>query len=116
MNPIVWVDLLGLDKFIGWRVQRHRGWWSDYRWTKAICQKCNGKYREEFVLYEQWRPMNINTLSVPGQPGNVGAVNAAFDIYEAMKHAQEYGSLSKMEILLDQPQEYGQMICDSAGE
>jgi RHS repeat-associated protein len=111
-NPIGFVDPLGLDKFIGWRVKEHKDWWSHYRWTKAVCQACDGKLNEVNALYEQWRPMSINTTPMPGQPGNTGAIDAIFDLYEARQQAIERGSMSKMEMLLDSPEEIGQQFCD----
>ena len=57
--------------------------------------------------------MSINTVPMPGQPGDTGTVDSLFDLMEAMKQAKELGSKSMMEKLLESPPEVGQKFCDA---
>jgi len=57
--------------------------------------------------------MSLNTMPMPGQPGDTGAVDTLFDLMEAMKQAKESGSKSMMEKLLESPAEVGQKFCDA---
>jgi len=124
-NPVMAIDIDGLKwTFLGWRLETHNGWWSNYRWTIALCKNdCSGETREIRALYEQWRPITINTFEVPSfgnrssansknPSGLNGGVNLAFDLLEAMSKARNQGSKSSMQMLIEAPPAVGQLFCN----
>lgn len=108
-------------KFIGWQTKKHFGWWPHWRKLYARCEKeeCGDKkVKLEQVLYEQWRPININTTQVPsyGDMGNSGAADALMDLIEAGMEAHDSGSMTKFEKYLSMPPAFGQQFCDRIKE
>jgi RHS repeat-associated protein len=106
-NPVMLFDHFGLRWiFIGWRLDEHKSWWSHYRRLIAQCKndcgpQANEQIKEIEVLYQQWRPIAINTPQVPvcdplEPPGGASEVaNDAFDLIEAIIKAKKDGAHDK---------------------
>jgi hypothetical protein len=126
VNALAFIDPSGLDwRFVGWRQEWKKTWWTHWRWTIALCEnKCGDKIKEVYAIYEQWRPIPINTPELgtlgdsmsKGPAAGGSAAGSFFDLFEAMREARERGSRDYGDIYWESWKEMGQQFCDTLNE
>ena len=111
-TPMLAADRLGLEwVFVRWETEQYSGWWSQWRRLLALCyETCTKIMNKEEALYQQWRPIGINTTPVPSYDpfpkagkGVGGAMDAMADLAKAMQQAREQGSKSKEQLIIEDP-------------
>jgi RHS repeat-associated protein len=107
--PLLAIDPFGLEwVFVRWEYKEHRGWWAHWADLLAVCyETCTKIMNKVSALFQQWRPMGINTTPVPSYDpfgSSPTLTNALFDLAEAMQKARNEGSKSKQQLITENPQ------------
>lgn len=114
-NPLKLIDPVGLEwVFVNWEIEEYQGWWAHWRRLIAVCyETCTKLTQKQEALYEQWRPMQINTPTVPSHDpfGNSPHwMDTLVSIAKAVDMAKKQGGTSKQETMMQDP-ESGLQVC-----